>query len=179
MAPAKTTTAWQGQHLVVVVEENGWEYATRIVRRPAVAIVAVTAERHIVLVEQDRPPVGRRVIELPAGLTGDVVGAEHERLAEAAQRELLEETGYEAARWTELTTGFSSPGLTDETVVLFLAEDLTKRGTGGGVDREQITLHEVPIDEVLDWLTQQDAMTDLKTLAGLYAARAHFDTQAK
>lgn len=169
------TTAWQGRHLAVVVQ-GGWEFATRLVRRPAVAIVALTDERHVVLVEQFRPPVGCRVIELPAGLTGDGAGTENEPLVDAARRELLEETGYEASRWTELTSGFSSPGMTDERVVLFLAEGLTRTAAGGGIGNEEITVHEIPLDGALAWLNEQRASTDLKTLAGLYAANAHFES---
>ncbi|HZN35939.1 MAG TPA: NUDIX hydrolase, partial [Pirellulaceae bacterium] len=122
---------WAGRH-VSVLARGKWEFVTRNTRRPAVGIVAITGERRIVLVEQFRPPVNARVIELPAGLAGDQAGAEQEPLLAAAQRELLEETGYRAARWTELAGGYSSPGLTDELVVLFLAEGLTKVAPGGG-----------------------------------------------
>jgi ADP-ribose pyrophosphatase len=159
-----------GKHLILR-SRGKWEYATRPVRQPAVGIVAITAADQVVLVEQFRPPVGERVIELPAGLTGDIAGSEHESLLESAQRELLEETGYRAERWTELTRGYSSPGLTDELIVLFLAEGLTKHGAGGGDSTEAITIHEVPLAGVLDWLIERGAKADLKLLAGVYAAQ--------
>jgi ADP-ribose pyrophosphatase len=160
---------YQGTHLILRARGR-WEFATRPVRQPAVGIVAITDDDRVVLVEQFRPPVGESVIELPAGLTGDVAGKEHESLVESAQRELLEETGYEAERWTELTRGYSSPGLTDELIVLFLADGLRKRGAGGGDGTEGITIHEVPLDGVLDWLEQRGAKADLKLLAGICAA---------
>jgi ADP-ribose pyrophosphatase len=147
-----------------------WEYAARNTRRPAVGIVAVTDDHCVVLVEQFRPPVNANVVELPAGLAGDQPGAEHEPLLAAAQRELLEETGYRADRWTELATGCSSPGLTDEQIVLFLAEGLTKIAAGGGDESETITIHEVPLDQVGAWLRQRGSLVDLKLYAGLYAA---------
>jgi ADP-ribose pyrophosphatase len=152
---------------------GGWEYATRNIARPAVGIVAVTDAGDVVLVEQHRPPVGRKVIELPAGLSGDIVGQEDEALLEAAKRELLEETGYVAERWTELLAGYSSPGLTDESITLFLAEGLQQAGPGGGDPSESITVHEVPLDDVLAWLNSKSAVADLKLLAGLFAASEH------
>lgn len=156
-----------------MVARGGWEYATRNTARPAVGIVAITDAGDVVLVEQHRPPVGRTVIEIPAGLSGDIAGNENEALLDAAKRELLEETGYAAARWTELLSGYSSPGLTDESVTLFLAEELERKGPGGGDHNEDITVHEVKLHEVLEWLRQRGAAADLKLLAGLYAAIEH------
>jgi ADP-ribose diphosphatase len=163
---------FEGRHLSMVGRDK-WEYVTRKIRKPAVGIVAITNDDRVVLVEQFRPPVGERVVELPAGLSGDIAGAEDESLVESAKRELLEETGYRAACWTELASGYSSPGLTDELIVLFLAEGLEKCGPGGGDSSEQITIHEVPIDEILTWLSARRAKVDLKLLAGLYAVREH------
>jgi len=166
------TTVWTGQHLSML-SRSGWEYVSRNTQKPAVGIVAVTDDRRIVLVEQYRPPIQRNIIELPAGLVGDIAGAEHEVFVEAAKRELLEETGYVATRWTELGSGYSSPGLTDESIVLFLAEDLLKRGPGGGDESEAITIHEVPLNGVDKWLAEQHGSVDLKLLAGLFAAQSH------
>lgn len=165
------TPLYQGRHLSMF-NRGGWEYATRNTARPAVGIVAVTDAGKVLLVEQYRPPIARKVIELPAGLSGDIVGAEDEALLDAAKRELLEETGYAAARWTELLNGYSSPGLTDESITLFLAEGLRREGPGGGDASEQITVHEVPLDEVLNWLRDRGAAADLKLLAGMLAAQA-------
>jgi ADP-ribose pyrophosphatase len=163
---------YSGRHLLLMARGK-WEYVTRPIRKPAVGIVAVTNDDRIILVEQFRLPAGERVIELPAGLAGDVAGAEHESLVESAKRELLEETGYEAAHWTELVSGYSSPGLSDESVVLFLAQGLTKRGPGGGDHGESITVHEVAIDGVMAWLADKRAKIDFKLLAGLYAMRVY------
>ncbi len=163
---------WKGRHLSIA-NRGGWEFAKRNIDKPAVGIVAITDDRKVVLVEQFRPPLNGNVIELPAGLSGDVQGAEQESLLSAAQRELLEETGYTAARWTELLHGYSSPGLTDESIVLFLAESLTKVSAGGGDGSERITLHEIPLESVFDWLLQTGCNSDLKLLAGLYAVEMH------
>ena len=106
-----------------------------------VAIIAVTDDGKLLLVEQDRPPVGRRVIELPAGLAGDENGAEHEDLATAARRELREETGYDAAEMVRVAAGPPSAGMTDEVITLFRARGLRKVDDAGGVGSEQITLN--------------------------------------
>jgi len=99
---------------------DGWEFASRANAKGVVGVLAVTAEREIVLVEQFRPPLGRFVVELPAGLAGDEPLKEDEPLLSAAQRELLEETGYQARKWFSLGDGPSSAGLTDEMITFFL-----------------------------------------------------------
>ncbi len=137
---------------VRLVKRGKWEYATRTKVSGIVGIVAVTDEGNLILVEQDRPPVGRRVIELPAGLAGDEAGHEAEDLAAAARRELLEETGYEAAGMTFLVEGPPSAGLSDEVITLFLATGLRRAGRAGGVGGEDITLHEIPLGDVPAWL---------------------------
>jgi ADP-ribose pyrophosphatase len=167
---------YAGRHLSMV-KRGDWEFVTRNTKRPSVGIVAITDDRKVVLVEQHRPPVGRRVVELPAGLAGDIAGAEDEALLEAAKRELLEETGYAAAQWGELGSGYTSPGLTDESVVLFLAQRLTKQSAGGGDGSEQITIHEIALENVIGWLQDNGLSLDLKLLAGLYAAQPYINRQ--
>ena len=94
---APVEVKWQGR-FVRACTRGKWEFATRNTKRPAVGIVALTADDKVVLVEQSRPVVNEALIELPAGLAGDIVGAKQEPLLEAAKRELLEETGYAASR---------------------------------------------------------------------------------
>lgn len=165
-------TLYRGKHLALLARGH-WEYAARSVASGGVGIVAITPDRRVILVEQFRLPVAKRVIEIPAGLVGDSAELSGEPLLTAAQRELLEETGYESQKWTQLLEGYSSPGLTDEAVTLFLAEDIYKTGLGGGDESESIVVHEVPLDEVDAWLTERLAGgdgADLKLLAALYLA---------
>src|SRR5205085_12602765 len=89
------TVLYDGKH-IQLVRRDRWEYARRKNLTGIVAIVAVTGDGKLILVEQYRPPVGARGIELPAGLAGDAAGEESEALAAAARRELLQETGYGA-----------------------------------------------------------------------------------
>src|SRR5690606_34253216 len=125
-----------------------WEYAERRNVTGVVTIVAVTRAGEVLLTEQHRPPVDGPVIEYPAGLAGDIAGAEHESLDRAARRERLEETGYDAAEWISLYTGTSSAGLTSETLTFFAALDAEKVGPGGGHEGESITVHAVPLQQV-------------------------------
>ena len=96
------------------VDRDGWSFVERVSATAVVMIVAVTDEGKLVLVEQPRPPLGRRVIELPAGLVGDEPGQANEALEDAARRELLEETGYAASSMERLATCATSPGMTNE-----------------------------------------------------------------
>ena len=146
-------TLHTGRHLSLVCHGH-WEFATRHGASGVVGLVAVTSDAKMVLVEQTRPPLGTRVIELPAGLAGDIVGEESESLATAARRELLEETGYEARDVRLLTEGPSSAGLTDEMISFFLMSGLTKTGAGGGDASEDIVVHEVPLSEMPEWLEE-------------------------
>src|SRR5436190_22227688 len=95
-------TLFKGKFLALV-KEGHWEYADRVGATGAAIILAVTPEQKLLVVEQYRIPVHSRTIELPAGITGDE--GEDESDADAAKRELLEETGYEAAKVESLMTG--------------------------------------------------------------------------
>lgn len=171
-----TEQLYAGKHLSML-RRGKWEFASRNTKRPAVGIVAITEFGEVVLVEQNRPPVGRRVVELPAGLSGDIAGSENEALLQAAKRELLEETGYAAREWVELGSGYSSPGLTDEAITLFLAKGLRKEAAGGGDAGEDITIHEIPLQNVVEWLRQNHLQFDLKLLAGLHLAQLLLNEQ--
>jgi ADP-ribose pyrophosphatase len=154
-----------------LVKRGHWEYADRHTCTGAVAIVAIADDRRLLLVEQFRVPLQQNVIELPAGLVGDVPGGEHEEMAEAARRELVEETGYEARHMRWLTRGPSSAGLTSEVVDFFLATGLARVGAGGGDHHEDIVVHEVPLDEVRPWLKRivdEGKLIDPKVYAGLF-----------
>jgi len=85
----------------------------------AVVIVAIDAEDHVYLVRQYRHPIGRYLLELPAG----ALEPGEEPLA-AAVRELREEVGLQAGAWTPLGSFFSSPGFADERLHAFLAREL-------------------------------------------------------
>jgi len=162
---------------LALIQEGRWEYVDRVNATGAALIVAVTAEQKILLVEQYRIPVHARTIELPAGIIGDEPGGANESHAEAARRELLEETGYAAEKIEALTTGPACSGITSERVTLFRALGLRRTGKGGGVAHEDITVHEVPLAEIGFWLeakAKTGVLIDPKVYAGLF-----FVAQAK
>jgi len=156
---------------LALIKEGHWEYVDRVNATGAAIILAVTVDQKVLLVEQYRIPLHARTIELPAGIIGDEPGGNEESQAEAARRELLEETGYAAAKVEPLTTGAASSGLTSERVTLFKASGLRREGQGGGVAHEDITVHEVPLGEVDTWLeakARTGVLVDPKIYAGLY-----------
>ena len=170
----KEKTLYDGKH-IRLVQQGKWEFARRAKSSGIVGIVAVTREGKLLLVEQFRPPVGKRVIDLPAGLAGDVAGHEMEELASAARRELLEETGYEAKVMKPLAEGPPSAGMSDEVITMFLARGLKKTGDGAGDGSEDITLHEVAVSRVPTFLkrkAREGCLIDLKVYGGLYFLEA-------
>jgi 8-oxo-dGTP pyrophosphatase MutT (NUDIX family) len=117
----------------------------------AVGIVALDDDDRVLMIQQYRHPVGRLLWELPAGLR-DVPG---EPTAQAARRELLEETGYRARDWHVLVDYLSSPGIITERLRVFLARGLEE------VPQADRTF--VPENEeahlVLDWVPLDRAVS--------------------
>ena len=157
-----------------LIDRGGWSFVQRTTGVGVVAIIAVTRENKLVLVEQHRPPLNQTVLELPAGLVGDLTDRPQESLQEAARRELLEEVGYQATTWSEWVTVASSAGLTDECVTLFFAQELEKVSPGGGDASEKIIVHEIPlsqIDEYLDQRIEAGTLLDGRVYAAIYFLR--------
>jgi ADP-ribose pyrophosphatase len=169
--PDTPTVLATGKFLRLVIQ-NGWEYVERIVSPSPVGIIAVTDDQKLLLIEQYRAPLAAVVIEIPAGLVGDLAGQHGESWQIAAQRELLEETGYEATAVAFLTVGPTSAGLTSETVRLVRATGIRKVHAGPlGDGHEQIKLIELPLTEARHWLTTQAAagrLIDAKVYAALW-----------
>jgi len=172
MAKKKATRTVLGKgKFLRLVRDGRWEIAERINARGAVAVIAVTDDREFVLTDQFRPAVGKRVIDLPAGLSGDVQGQEDEASAASALRELVEETGFHATTLEHLADCPSSPGLTSEIVSYFYASGVTRVEAGGGVEHEQIDVQTPPLRTIKKWIQTQVAagkLIDPKVYAGLY-----------
>lgn len=145
MSEDSVEIAWQGKW-IVAKKQGKWEYVSRNRGIRAVVIIAIDDEDHVLLVDQHRVPIGRRCLELPAGLVGD----DHadDTPESAAVRELEEETGYTASGIENLGEYFSSPGLVSEGFTLVRLRGLSKIGEGGGIDGEDIIVHRVPLSDV-------------------------------
>ncbi|GLK43190.1 MULTISPECIES: NUDIX hydrolase [Novosphingobium] len=137
-------TMWEGR-FITAKKKGRWEYVGRARGIRAAVILAIDPEDHVILVDQYRVPLGKRCIELPAGLVGDHDDNADEDASIAAARELEEETGYHAGRMETVGEFYSSPGMVSESFTLFRAHDLVKVGEGGGVDSEDIVVHRVPL----------------------------------
>jgi 8-oxo-dGDP phosphatase len=116
----------------------------------AVAVLAIDEAQHVLLIRQYRHAVGRFLWELPAGIR-DVDG---EPPLATAKRELLEETGYRAGDWLTLADFFTTPGMSDERVRVFLARGLTKvpdaeRTFSARHEEASIQIAWVPLDEAV------------------------------
>jgi ADP-ribose pyrophosphatase len=160
-----------GTHLKLLADGH-WEFAERTRASGGVVILAFTERDELILIEQFRPPVQKRVISLPAGLTGD--GGESEEAAVSAIRELEEETGYCAELVHRLGKGPSSPGLTSEMMTFFRAEGVRKIDGAVLDPHEGITPHLVPMAKLHAWLRERETeglFIDYKIYAALYLAQ--------
>lgn len=141
-----------------LVRSGRWEWVERHNVTGVVALYAFTDNDEVVLVEQPRPPLGSApVLEIPAGLVGDIPGEEDEAMVRAAQRELIEETGFESTNLREIVEVPTCAGMSSETTHLYVARGLKKVGPGGGDDSEEITVHLVPMGEFQSYLQERIA----------------------
>jgi 8-oxo-dGTP pyrophosphatase MutT (NUDIX family) len=140
--------------------ERTWEAVERVGVGGIVVMVAVTPADTVLLERQFRPPLGRDVLELPAGLVEP-----GEPMEEAARRELIEETGWAARDLRFLAEGPMSTGASTEVLRTYLCTGLEHVGKAGGDDNEIIEVIEVPLRSVQEYLTDQQArglLVDLK-----------------
>ncbi len=150
---------------------EGWEYAERTNPQGAVIVIAATPDDKVLMVEQYRKPIKANTLEFPAGLIGDDPGNSDEAVERAARRELIEETGWSAGHIVPLMHGPSSAGMSNEIQHFVRAFDLSKIGDGGGVGGENITVHEIPIGQIANYVAehaQRDYLIDPKVYAGIY-----------
>ena len=165
-------TIAEGKYLGLYVKDT-WEFAKRPNSTACVGILPILNREDIILIEQYRIPTQSRVIEIPAGLVGDEVEFAGESMAETANRELIEETGY-SGKITPLIASPTSAGMTPELTHLFAATELTKVGDGGGVAGEDITVHIVPLGSMDKFLTEKENEgyhIDFKIHASLWIAQ--------
>lgn len=120
-----------------------------VVHPGAVGVLALDDQDRVLLVQQYRHPPGRLLWEPPAGIL-DVPG---EPPLDTAQRELYEEAGYRATDWLLLTDTFTSPGMSDEALRIYLA-----RGLAPVTDDERFAGEHEEADMPLAWVGLDDAV---------------------
>ncbi len=139
---------FDGKHVHVRVDRvrlpSGRESAREVVEHPgAVAVVGLTSAGEVLLIRQFHHAIGRALLGIPAGTREP-----GEEAAATARRELVEETGHEAAGdLRELAGYYTSPGFTDERMTIFLARDCRPVGDVADPD-ESILLHRVPLADI-------------------------------
>ena len=146
---------------------NGAEVTREYVVHPGAAmVVPLLADGQVLLVRQYRYPLHRAFIEFPAGKIDP-----GEAPRQTAERELIEETGYRAGNFTELTTIHNAIGYSDERIVLYLAEDLTV-GEQELDEHEFVELFTAPLSHLMAWIAAGE-VTDVKTIIGAFFVQQH------
>lgn len=151
----------------VAHDPDGFEIHRSIVRHPGSAVMmAVDRDQRILLVKQFRLPAEAYLWELPAGRLDP-----GESPLQAAKRELREETGYEAADWTDLASFWASPGYVAEKMNVFLATGLSE-GKQEPMEDERIEIRWFSKAEV-GRMIREGEISDAKTIVGYFMYREH------
>ncbi len=154
---------FQGKVISLKVDDvllpNGKESKREIINHPgAVAIIPITDNGKLILVEQYRKALERSIIEIPAGKLEK--GEAPER---TARRELEEETGYGCHELVYLQSFSTSPGFADEIVHLYVAKQLYKIEQKAELDEDEfVSLMEVTIEEA-EQMVKEQKIYDAKT----------------
>jgi 8-oxo-dGDP phosphatase len=157
-----------------VAMPGGQSAGREVVEHPgAVGVVAMDEDGRVLLIRQYRHPVGRKLWEIPAGLR-DVAG---EAPLQTAQRELVEEAGYLAADWQVLADYYSSPGITNERLRIFLARGLTlvpeqEREYVPDHEEAQLEIEWAPLDVVVSRFVAGDLHNGVLAIGVLTAFAA-------
>ncbi|GGD00222.1 NUDIX domain-containing protein [Pontibacillus salipaludis] len=162
-----TESIYKGKVISLQVDDvslpDGNTSKRELIKHPgAVAIIPITPEGKMVLVEQYRKALERSVVEIPAGKLEP-----GEDPDETAKRELEEETGYTTESLEFVTSFSTSPGFADEIVHLYLAKDLKKAENKlDGDDDEFVELIEASLQEAEE-MEREQRIWDAKTAYAL------------
>ncbi len=139
-----------------------FEIKRSVVRHAGSAVMmAIDSKKRILLVRQYRLPAEKYLWELPAGRLDP-----GEKPLQAAKRELAEETGYKARKWTKLVTFFASPGYVQERMTIFQATDLVE-GEASPMEDERIETRWFTAAEIKRMIAE-GKIEDAKTMVGFF-----------
>ena len=142
---------------------NGASSYREYLQHPGAVMIIPVFENGDVLVErQYRYPMRKVFVEFPAGKKDA-----GEAPLETAQRELLEETGYTAQRYTHITDIHNALAYCDEVIHFYIAEDLHDSGQQKLDDNEFVQVMRVPLVELMNWI-RQGWVPDVKTQLGAF-----------
>ena len=147
----------------VRLPDGGEAVREYVVHPGAVAVLAVTDSGELVMERQFRYPLGRDMIEVPAGK----IDPGEDPLA-TAKRELREETGYTASEWAHVATINIAIAYSDEHIEIYLAKGL-KQEKAKLDDEEFLEVFTLPLATALAWV-REGRITDSKTVSGLFWA---------
>jgi ADP-ribose pyrophosphatase len=158
---------FEGVFLKLFVDQvrsaDGHQGTREYLRHPgAVMVIPLLDAEHVLLERQFRYPLGRSIVEFPAGKIDA-----GEPPFDCARRELLEETGYTARRWSYLGGLHNAIAYSDERIEIFLAEDLERGGDPALDAGETLEVFEAPWRQLLEWV-RDGAVTDVKTMVGAF-----------
>jgi len=149
-----------------VVTPDGAAIKRVVVAHPgAVAVVPIIGD-DVILIEQHRAPIGRSLLEIPAGKL-DVPGEDRR---DTAERELEEEIGFTPGRLEHLTDLLTTPGFSDECITIYLATDLKAvPARPMGAEEHHATVVRMRLADAIEDV-RAGVITDAKTVAGLLLA---------
>lgn len=161
----ESRVAFQGAFLRLYVDKvrsaDGHVGTREYLRHPgAVMIIPLLSDGRVVLERQFRYPLKRTAIEFPAGK----IDAGESPLR-CGRRELLEETGYRAGKWSYLGGLHNAIAYSDEKIEIFLAEELVHEGAVLDAG-ETLEVFTEPWEQLLEWV-REGTVTDVKTIVGV------------
>jgi ADP-ribose pyrophosphatase len=167
----KHDVRYRGRVFDLIVDEvqypSGNISIREVAQHPGGAVaVPILDDGSVILVDQLRYPLGKHLLELPAGKLSP--GEDPER---AAARELAEETGWVAGKLEKLTSIYTTPGFCDEELHIYLATALHRSPEGHRREEGEFTMtvQVIPFSDALKMILRGE-LRDSKTVVGLLLA---------
>ncbi|MDP4116925.1 MAG: NUDIX hydrolase [Bacteroidota bacterium] len=166
----KSDLVFHGKMIDLKVDELEYDSGNKGRREIALhpggaVVVALTRDSEVIFISQFRYPLQKVIFELPAGKL------DHKEDPEVcAIRELEEETGFKAEKFTKLGMVCSSPGFCDELLHLYLAENLTPGNHNREEGEQGMQVYKFSFEE-LDKMIVSGEIIDAKSICGIYLAK--------